>query len=127
MAGLVDDERLERELRGATLALVSQSYEGTEFNLPSKLMNYMAYGLPVIAAVNPTGEVARLVNEADAGWIVDSSSPDSFPRIVAAALGNPEEMRRRGEAGHRFALERFSPRAFGDAFDRVLGELVSAD
>ncbi len=79
MPGLVDDERLEHELRSATLAIVTQSYEGTEFNLPSKIMNYMAYGLPIVAAVNPSSEAARLVLEAKAGWVADSSVPESFP------------------------------------------------
>ena len=79
MPGLVENERLEQELRSARLALVSQAYEGTEFNLPSKLMNYMAYGLPVIAAVNPRSEAARLVREAEAGWVADSSEPGSLP------------------------------------------------
>ena len=109
MPGLVDDERLEHELRGATLALVSQSYEGTEFNLPSKLMNYMAYGLPVIAAVNPAGEVARLVNESGGGWVADSSDPDSFPRAVATALDDPDELRGRGDAARRFARAELLP------------------
>ena len=53
MLGVVPGERLEEELRSATLALVSQSYEGAEFNIPSKLMNFMAWELPIVAAVNP--------------------------------------------------------------------------
>jgi colanic acid biosynthesis glycosyl transferase WcaI len=124
MTGLVEERRVEQELRSSTLALVSQAPTSTEFNLPSKLMNYMAYGLPVIAAVNPVGEVARLVTEAEAGWVVDNSSPDSMPRVIAQALDNPAEMQRRGEAGHRFARERFSPQVFGDSFETMLRELV---
>jgi colanic acid biosynthesis glycosyl transferase WcaI len=120
MLGLVDDERLEAELRNATMALVSQSYEGTEFNLPSKLMNFMAYGLPIVAAVNPRGEVARLVEEAGAGWVADSSDPDALPRVIAEAHANRAELERRGLASRAFAKRRFSLRAFGDSFDSVL-------
>jgi colanic acid biosynthesis glycosyl transferase WcaI len=123
MLGLVDDDRLEAELRTATIALVSQSYDGTEFNLPSKLMNFMAYGLPIVAAVNPGGEVARLVEEAGAGWVADSSDPVSLPRVVADAHANPAELGRRGLASRRFAERRFSLRAFGDSFDSVLRSL----
>jgi colanic acid biosynthesis glycosyl transferase WcaI len=83
MPGMVDDERLESELCVADVAFVSQRYEGSEFNIPSKLMNFMAYGLPVLAAVNPRGEVARIVRDSGAGWVVDSSDPDAFPREVA--------------------------------------------
>ena len=123
MLGLVDDDRLEAELRTATMALVSQSYEGTEFNLPSKLMNFMAYGLPIVAAVNPGGEVARLVEEAGAGWVVDNSDPDALPRVIAEAHANPTELERRGLASRAFAERRFSLRAFGDSFDSVLRSL----
>jgi glycosyltransferase involved in cell wall biosynthesis len=124
MAGLVDDEVLESELRSATYALVSQSYEGTEFNLPSKLMNFMAYGLPVIAAVNPRGEVARIVQESGGGWVSDSSDPDSFPRAVAAAYAHPAESQKRGLAARRYAEQHFSLSAFGDRFHELLGGLI---
>jgi colanic acid biosynthesis glycosyl transferase WcaI len=118
--GLVSDDRLERELSTATLALVSQSYDGAEFNLPSKIMNFMAYGLPIVAAVNPAGESARLVEKAEAGWVADSSDPDRFPSTVISALDDAEHFRRKAEAARAYAQENFSTRAFGDSFDRLL-------
>jgi colanic acid biosynthesis glycosyl transferase WcaI len=123
--GLVSDERLERELRSASLALVSQSYTGAEFNLPSKLMNFMAYGLPVVAAVNPAGETARLVEEAGAGWVADSSDPDRFPQTVISAVGDPDALGHRARAGRAYAEESFSHRAFGDSFDDLLRRVVA--
>jgi putative colanic acid biosynthesis glycosyltransferase WcaI len=118
--GLVSDEELERQLRSATLALVSQSYSGAEFNLPSKLMNFMAYGLPIIAAVHPDGETARLVEKAEAGWIADSSEPDLFPRTVISALDERAELRRRAQAARSYAEQNFSTDAFAGSFDRLL-------
>src|SRR3954471_8586604 len=118
--GLVSDERLEEELRSATLALVSQSYTGSEFNLPSKLMNFMAYGLSVVAAVNPAGESARLVQKAEAGWVADSSEPDLFPKTVISALDDREGLRRKAQAARSYAEENFSTEAFGGSFDRLL-------
>jgi colanic acid biosynthesis glycosyl transferase WcaI len=122
--GLVSDERLEEELRSATLALVSQSYTGAEFNLPSKIMNFMAYGLPIVAAVNPAGESARLTELASAGWVADSSEPDLFPRTVISALDDADDLRDRAEAARSYAEENFSTRAFGDSFDRLLWKVV---
>src|ERR671919_558886 len=122
--GLVSDERLEHELRSATLALVSQSYTGAEFNLPSKLMNFMAYGLPIVAAVNPAGETARLVDRAEAGWVADSSDPDLFPRTVVAAIDHRDELRRRAKAARGYAEENFCTRAFADSFDRLLRQVA---
>jgi colanic acid biosynthesis glycosyl transferase WcaI len=126
MLGLVSHERLETELRSATLALVSQHHEGTEFNLPSKLMNFMAYGLPVIAAVNPAGEVARIVEASGGGWVVDSSDAEAFPRAVQEALTDHKELERRARAGFDYAREHFTPHRFGERFDRVLRSVVAA-
>jgi colanic acid biosynthesis glycosyl transferase WcaI len=124
--GLVSDERLEQELRAATLALVSQSYTGAEFNLPSKLMNFMAYGLPIVAAVNPVGETARLVEAASAGWVADSSAPDLFPETVISAIEDAQALRRKAEAARAYAERSFSHGAFGDSFDDLLRRVVAS-
>lgn len=120
MPGLVDDDRLERELQRATLALVSQQYVGGEFNIPSKMMNFMAYGLPILASVDPRGEVARIIEQSNGGWVVDSRQPESFPRVVADLLARPEELAHRGRAAERYARENFSREAFGAQFDEAL-------
>jgi colanic acid biosynthesis glycosyl transferase WcaI len=122
--GLVSDERLERELRTATLALVSQSYTGAEFNLPSKIMNFMAYGLPIVAAVNPAGESARLTEKAGAGWVADSSDPDLFPHTVISALDDSDDLRSKVGAARGYAEGNFSREAFAGSFDRLLRRVI---
>jgi colanic acid biosynthesis glycosyl transferase WcaI len=124
MPGVVAEAELELELGRSDLALVSQSFDGAEFNLPSKLMNFMGRGLPVIAAVNPGSEAARLVRESGAGWVVDSSRPELFPQAIADALDQPEQLAKRGSAGHEYASLRFSPAGFAASFDRLLSEVV---
>ena len=120
MLGVVDDQRLEDELRGADIAFVSQRYEGSEFNIPSKLMNFMMYGLPVLAAVNPAGEVARLVTESGAGWVVDSSEAEAFPRELARLADAPEEIRARAATSRRYAEQHFAQPSFAERFEHVL-------
>ncbi|HEY4812111.1 MAG TPA: glycosyltransferase family 4 protein [Solirubrobacteraceae bacterium] len=124
MPGVVDDERLEHELQAATIAFVSQLHEGAEFNIPSKIMNFMAYGLPILAAVNPGGEVARIVERAGAGWVVDSSDPDSFPCRLAEILRAPAEITARGQAAYRYAQHHFTQAGFAERFDEALAEVV---
>jgi len=120
MHGVVTDGALEQELQAARIALVSQKYEGAEFNIPSKLMNFMAYGLPILAAVNPQGEVARIVRHANAGWVVDSSDPGSFPDKLAELADAPGEVDERAADASRYAHNHFTPEAFAGAFDDQL-------
>jgi colanic acid biosynthesis glycosyl transferase WcaI len=124
MPGVVDDERLEEELQAATVAFVSQQHEGAEFNIPSKIMNFMAYGLPVIAAVNPSSEVARIVERANAGWVVDSSDPDSFPRKLAEILQAPATITMRGRAAYKYAQQHFTQAGFAQRFDDALCDVA---
>lgn len=125
MLGFVDSDRLEDELRAADVGLVSQQHEGSEFNIPSKIMNFMAYALPVLAAVNPASEVARIVEHAQAGWVVDSSSPEAFARQVIAIAADPAGTATAAEASLRYAREHFTTRAFGDAFERCIEATLS--
>jgi colanic acid biosynthesis glycosyl transferase WcaI len=125
MLGLVDDDHLERELQQADIGLVTQRHEGGEFNIPSKLMNFMAYGLPILAAVNPDGEVAKLVQEAGAGWVVDSSNPDDLPREIARIRANRGEIAERAAAATAYAERHFTQPAFIKNFERTLHEVAA--
>lgn len=125
MLGVVDDARLEAELQQADIALVTQQHEGAEFNIPSKIMNFMTYGLPVLAAVNPRGEVARIVEEAGAGWVVDSSQAGRFPEKVAELLGTHQEIARKGAAARAYAERRFTQSGYAERFDAALRETIA--
>jgi colanic acid biosynthesis glycosyl transferase WcaI len=124
MTGIVDDDRLEHELQQASIGFVSQLYEGSEFNIPSKIMNFMAYGLPVLAAVNPASEVARIVEESGAGWVVSSFESEEFPKLLAEILANPEEIEKRGFAARVHARRHFSQDGFASRFEETLLEVI---
>ena len=119
MPGLLLDE-LESEMEQATIGLVPQRPDVDEFNLPSKLMNLMSGGVPVLASVNPHSEVARIVRESGAGWVVDAVDPDAFPRALRDILADREELERRSTAGLEFARRNFSPEVVATRFEDVL-------
>jgi colanic acid biosynthesis glycosyl transferase WcaI len=118
--GLVSSERLEQELNRASLALVSQKRGGDEFNIPSKLMNFMMYGLPVVAFVDPRSEVARIVQASGGGWVVDNRDPARFVFALRQISGSDGEIDRRGAAAREYALRNFSVQGFAAQFQSVL-------
>lgn len=124
MLGLVDDATLEHELTRATFGLVSQNHRGGEFNVPSKLMNFMTYGLPVLAAVDPTSEVARIIEQAGAGWVVDSRRPDEFPTKLVEVMRDRTGIADRAAAARSYAERNFTQEQFVERFERSLREVA---
>jgi colanic acid biosynthesis glycosyl transferase WcaI len=120
MRGLVSDAELLSELDRADLGLVTQRSDFPEFNLPSKLMNYFARGLPVVAAVGANSEAAQLINRSQAGWV---ATYETFGEVAAAALRDRDELKIRGENGRRFAVAELSADSLAEHFEGVLGRL----
>ena len=116
---------IDGELDRAAVGLVPQRPDITEFNLPSKLMNFMARGVPVLASVRPDSETARLVQRSGGGWLADASDPDAFPETVVRIIDDPEDRAARGHNARAFAAEHFSADAIADQFETVLEEVVS--
>jgi colanic acid biosynthesis glycosyl transferase WcaI len=126
MPGLLLDG-LEPELERATIGLVPQRPDVDEFNLPSKLMNLMSRGVPVLASVSPSSEIARIVHESGAGWVVDAADPDAFPNALREILPDRKELERRGTRGLEFARRNFAPDAVAQRFEDVLYDVVPAN
>jgi putative colanic acid biosynthesis glycosyltransferase WcaI len=126
MLGLVSEDRLDNELSRATLAVVSQRADIREFNLPSKLMTFMAAGVPILAVVRPSSETARLINASGAGWVADATRPDDFPSAIGRALRDTRALKRASAAGRDYARKNFSPPIFGERFDRIVREIIEA-
>lgn len=117
MLGVVDETRLEHELSLATAGVVSQRSDLVEFNVPSKLMNYMMCGLPVIAFTRQTAETARILTAAGAGWIV--SDREDLASAIRSLRDN--DLRGRfGAAASDFARMRFSAEHCAEDFERAL-------
>ncbi len=126
MRGVLYGDELEPELRGASLGVVSQRADVLEFNLPSKLMNYMAYGIPVLASVRPGSETARIVEESGAGWVTDARYPEHFAAKAAEVLGNPAGLECASKAGFAYARAHFAPMSVAERFEAVLEEVTAA-
>jgi colanic acid biosynthesis glycosyl transferase WcaI len=120
MPGVLYGPDLEPELRGASIGLVSQRADITEFNLPSKLMNYLAYGIPVIASVKLGSETARIVEESGAGWVTDAAHPEQFTAKVAQVLADRAALKRASDAGFAYAKGEFAPRSVAARFEALL-------
>lgn len=101
--GVIPRDRLVEEIDRASIGIISQRPGLIEFNLPSKLMNYMARGLPVLASVDPQSEAAHVVRDSGAGWVTDPDDLDQFCETLARVLVDAAGRAQASAAGLRFA------------------------
>ena len=125
MPGVLYAEHLTPVLRASSIGLVSQRADILEFNLPSKLMNYMAHGIPVIASVNPSSETARIVQESGAGWVTDAGEPTQFAAKAAEVLRDRAALTTAGQNGFAYAQEHFAAGRVAERFEAVLKDAVA--
>jgi colanic acid biosynthesis glycosyl transferase WcaI len=122
MTGLLSQRELEDQLQRASLAVVTQAYDAGEFNVPSKLMNYLAVGLPIVASVRPQSEAARIVNDSKSGWITPGGA---FGATLEKALARREVLESKSQNAIDFAQSNLTPSALAEKFERELSALVT--
>ena len=94
-------------LRVARLGLVPlQPTEKYMRNIPIKVFEYMACGLPVLGADLPP--IARYIEESGAGRVYDSTSVESLAANVLDMLANEAELARMSKNGLRAVRERWN-------------------
>ena len=107
IVGQVPHKDLAYSMKSSRIGLVPwQPEEKHKRNIPIKLFEYMACGIPIIAADLPS--IAYYLGKVDAGLMYDSTSPEELARCVLELLADPERCRRMGENGLRAVGERWN-------------------
>jgi glycosyltransferase involved in cell wall biosynthesis len=65
-------------------------------NSPTKLLEYLALGLPCVGNDNP--DQAQVLSNSGAGWLTDST-PEALAQALVEILADPEAARRRAASG----------------------------
>jgi glycosyltransferase involved in cell wall biosynthesis len=98
---------LHRYLRRSMVGLVPlQPVQKYKRNIPIKLFEYMACGLPVLAADLPS--IRPYMEQSMAGLLYDSTSPDALAAGVLRMLSDVDGLRRMGENGRRAVQEKWN-------------------
>ena len=119
MSGLLPHDALVERYTHAHVAVdVMQPNAERQLAFPSRTVHYLWCGLPVIHAA--FSEVAGIIREYEAGWVVRHDDPDGLRAVVASILADPAEAQRRGENAARLARERFTWDATVEALDRFV-------
>lgn len=72
-------------LNACDISLVSLAPEMLGLGVPSRTYNILAAGKPVLAVVEPSSEIARMVQEEAVGWVVAPGSPQRLATAIREA------------------------------------------
>ena len=97
--------------------------------VPTKLLEYMAAGKPVVAAAS--GEAARVVERAGCGIACAPENPEAMADALLRIAADPHAAFAMGQAGRRYAEAHVSRRAFVDRLEALalaaIGERADGD
>lgn len=99
------DEALGR-LRGALAGLsLLQDTPNFRSSMPTKVVEYCAYGVPVITT--PLPQAARLVERSGSGFVVPWDSPQEVAAAVFKLVSTKREAAEMGRRGHKLATAEY--------------------
>ena len=75
-------------------------------SLPTKLFEYMAAGLPVVASNFPLWK--EIVEGNKCGLTVNPLDPEEIAHAIEYLINHPDEARRMGENGRQAVLEKYN-------------------
>lgn len=81
-------EEYTKIVASCNIGLLFLDYRFTIPNFPSRLLDYMNYGLPVIAATDNNSDVGKTIEDGEFGWWVESDTPNNFSELVRKLFGN---------------------------------------
>lgn len=105
-------------LAAADVSLITQQRSVSDIVFPSKTATLMSAGCPIIASVNESCEVARVLKQSSAGLVLPPENPLALFDTITALQSNSRMRREMGEAGRRYAREHWDE-------DVVLAKLES--
>jgi glycosyltransferase involved in cell wall biosynthesis len=126
MPGWTDRPGVARILGDARVGLVLfQPVANYVEAYPTKLFEYMAGGVPVVASDFPVWR--EIVDGADCGILVDPRDPSAVADAILKLLGEPERAEVLGRNGRRAVIERYRWEPQGQRLVELYGRLLAED
>lgn len=76
-------------------------------NYPSRLLSYLEYKMPIIAATDIHTDIGRIAEKNGYGYWCESVNPDNFTNYVNQFVDHPDKIKSMGEKGYQFLLNNY--------------------
>lgn len=118
--------RLGELLAMGDLGLVTMRRGVADDMVPSKLYGILAAGRAVVASVEPSSEVARVVRGEDVGVVVAPEDPDALASAVLGLVADRDRLDRLGQRARALATGTYDRRVCTTRYAEILEDVASA-
>lgn len=112
-------EQLPDVLATADVLLVLLERDASRYSVPSKVLNYLCAGRPILALLPSENAVSTTIEAAGAGFVVAPGDHDAASAALGNLLADLPGRSRMGSAARRYAERTFDIVEVGDRFDAV--------
>ena len=121
---LIDVDQLGDFLRAADIHVIPQRRAAAGLVMPSKLLNIMAVGRPVIVTAEFGTDLANMVNESRGGLVVEPESPTALAHALEQLMSNRQQREDCGDAARNYILSRYTIDRVVETFARSVSTIV---
>jgi colanic acid biosynthesis glycosyl transferase WcaI len=113
-------EQLPDMLASSEVLLVILERNASRYSVPSKALNYLCAGRPVLALLPPDNAVAEMIETAGAGIVVNPEDSAAASASLNRLLADEDWREELGTAARRYAERMFDIGAVGNRFEAVI-------
>jgi colanic acid biosynthesis glycosyl transferase WcaI len=109
----------------ADVSLVMQRSNVLDVNLPSKIPAIMASGRPMVAGLNPSGDAAGIVRDAECGILIQPGEGVQLADAISRLRESPDLRQRLALNARNYAVTNFSRSSALDSYERALAKAIA--
>lgn len=94
-------------VQSCDVGLIFLDYRFLVPNYPSRLLSYLEYKMPIIAATDVNSDIGPIAEKNGYGYWCKSNSVDDFTLCVDRILANPKIIKTMGKKGYQFLLNNY--------------------
>lgn len=120
--------QLPEVLASADVLMASVEPDAGSFCVPSKILNYLCAARAILISVPRENLAARIINEADAGFVCSPGDDKEFINRAVTLYQNQDRCAAMARNARRYAESTFDIQQIGSIFEGVLsGEIYNPD
>jgi len=113
-------ERLSEVIGAADVLITLLDSDAGKFAVPSKTLTYLCAARPILMAAPAMNQAAKIIQSADAGFVVSPDSPEDFVAAAQELMDLPEARAIHAQHARAYAERHFDIGSIADRFLKAI-------